>query len=36
MDKHFESAAFELVKLANLDNDSLVVEIGCNDGIFLI
>ena len=35
MQSHFASTATHLVEVLGLNNDSLVVEIGCNDGIFL-
>lgn len=33
---HFEDLAFELIDSANLNSHSLVVDVGCNDGTFLI
>ncbi len=35
MDKHFQNFAKDIIKLQNLNENSFVVEIGCNDGIML-
>ena len=35
MQKHFKSFAESVTRLQNLNNESFVVEIGCNDGILL-
>lgn len=35
MKTHFKKFANEMIELQKLDNNSLVVEIGCNDGIML-